>query len=589
MITQLNDIAQVWWQWMGSMFWQVSLFIILITALDMAIRKWAWPQVRYALWALVFIKLIIPPTWQMPTSIVSWIQPQVEEQISIRIDTMDWTESNSIIPDWNEVNPKISDSNDFTQSKGDEPVMVIKAKVTWQAFLFFGWIAGMIIFSFMLIKKMSKIRKSHQIQRSGKIPEWFHELIQKTANRLKLKKIPSVIFSKHVKSPAVHGVFKPVLLLPRGFLDQLSHKQAEHVLMHELCHLKRGDLLVHWFCIVLQIVYWFNPLLIWTRRQMRYVCEICCDLSVANILREKTRAYRNTLLNSACNLIPEIIEPGLGLIGIFEEPFRLIPRLKWLEKKTWENRNLKIVATICTSLFMVACVMPMSKSSQSETQDNEQIQFIRPMTGWISSGYGYRISPFSNEKEFHHGIDISARLGEPIYAAATGIVKKARFSIAFGYYIILQHNSNYQTRYAHCEKILVQEGQTVKSGDIIATCGNTGRSTGPHLCFELRKNGKAINPIEIYPESPAVNKELEVIPLKAAVKNNKTQEGTIIVSYRDFLDMVESGDIYQVTIQGDNLSGRSTQSIFRTYAPKDPELIRFLMDKGVNVMAIPSK
>ena len=61
MIAQFNDIAQIWWQWMGSMFWQVSLLIILITALDMAIRRWAWPQVRYALWGLVFLKLIIPP------------------------------------------------------------------------------------------------------------------------------------------------------------------------------------------------------------------------------------------------------------------------------------------------------------------------------------------------------------------------------------------------------------------------------------------------------------------------------------------------------------------------------------------------
>lgn len=78
MIAQLNDIAQVWWQWMGSMFWQVGLFIIFITALDMIIRKWAWPQVRYALWALVFIKLIITPAWQMPTSIVAWVQPQVK-------------------------------------------------------------------------------------------------------------------------------------------------------------------------------------------------------------------------------------------------------------------------------------------------------------------------------------------------------------------------------------------------------------------------------------------------------------------------------------------------------------------------------
>ncbi|MGD9161399.1 MAG: M56 family metallopeptidase [Desulfobacteraceae bacterium] len=113
----------------------------------------------------------------------------------------------------------------------------------------------------------------------------------------------------------------------------------EHVMLHELCHLKRGDLLVHWFCIALQIVYWFNPLLIWSRRQMRHICEICCDLSVANVLREKTAAYRETLLRTARELFAESLEPSIGFLGIFEEPFRLVPRLKWLEKRSWKNRK----------------------------------------------------------------------------------------------------------------------------------------------------------------------------------------------------------------------------------------------------------
>ena len=86
MIEILNQIAATWWQWMGAMFWQVSLLIIVITAIDMAIRKWAWPQVRYALWLLVLLKLVIPPNWQMQTSIVSRMKPRVEQQILTRFD-----------------------------------------------------------------------------------------------------------------------------------------------------------------------------------------------------------------------------------------------------------------------------------------------------------------------------------------------------------------------------------------------------------------------------------------------------------------------------------------------------------------------
>ena len=355
MIAQLNTIAQIWWQWMASMFWQVSLLIILITALDMTIRRWAWPQVRYVLWVLVFLKLIIPPTWQMPTSIVSRIQPQVEEQISIQIGVADWNETNSIL----------SDLGERSQNKGKVPAMTMQTKVAWQTFALSGWIAGVFIFSLILVRKMSRFRNSHQVQGNGKTPEWFHELMVKTAQRLKLKNAPSIIFSKDVKSPAVYGVFKPVLLLPLGSFDQLSREQAEHVLIHELCHFKRGDVLVQWLCIILQIVYWFNPLLIWTRRQMRYICEICCDLSVANILREKTFEYRDTLISYARELFPETMEPGLGFLGILEGPYRLVPRLKWLEKKPWEKGERRIAATICTSLVMMACVMPMAGLSQT--------------------------------------------------------------------------------------------------------------------------------------------------------------------------------------------------------------------------------
>ncbi len=342
---------------MGSMFWQVSLLIIVVTALDMALRKWAWPQVRYALWALVFIKLIIPPTWQMPTSIVSWIQPKVEEQISVQIQT-----SEDII----------RNSQALLLQNTENASMAIE-KATWQTFAFSGWMSGLFIFSFMLLRKMRRFRKWRQIQDSECAPKWFNELMVKTAQRLKLKRVPSVIFSKDAKTPAVYGVFRSVLLLPEGYFDQLSQEQAEHVLFHELCHLKRGDLLIHWCCMTLQIVYWFNPLLIWTRRRMRHVCEICCDLSVANILREKTSKYRDTLLRSARELFTETLEPGLGFLGIFEESFRLVPRLKWLEKKSWENRKRRIAVTICTSLIMITCVMPMAGLSQPEAQNNTLI------------------------------------------------------------------------------------------------------------------------------------------------------------------------------------------------------------------------
>ncbi|MGD9159663.1 MAG: M23 family metallopeptidase, partial [Desulfobacteraceae bacterium] len=89
---------------------------------------------------------------------------------------------------------------------------------------------------------------------------------------------------------------------------------------------------------------------------------------------------------------------------------------------------------------------------------------------------------------------ISARSGTAIVAAAAGTVKEVKSSPLKGRYIILKHDNNFQTLYTHCREILAKEGQAVKIGDTIATCGNTGKSTGPHLHFELRYDEIPINP-----------------------------------------------------------------------------------------------
>ena len=162
------------------------------------------------------------------------------------------------------------------------------------------WILGMGFFVGLLALRITRLRHWHKKQVEKKIiPVWYYELLVETTKRLKLGRLPAIVFSRDAKAPAVYGLFRPVLLLPASYLDSLSREDAEHVLLHELAHLKRGDLWLHGLCLMLQIVYWFNPLLIWTRRQMKHVREICCDLTIANVLKEKTMRYRTTLLNTA--------------------------------------------------------------------------------------------------------------------------------------------------------------------------------------------------------------------------------------------------------------------------------------------------
>jgi murein DD-endopeptidase MepM/ murein hydrolase activator NlpD len=126
----------------------------------------------------------------------------------------------------------------------------------------------------------------------------------------------------------------------------------------------------------------------------------------------------------------------------------------------------------------------------------DHIPSIRPLdSGFVSSGYGRRIDPFTGRLAMHYGVDYCTWEGEPVYATADGLVTKSRTEVTFGKIIVIDHGNGFRTVFAHNQENLVQKGQNVKRGDVIARVGNSGRSTGPHLHYEIQKDGKAINPL----------------------------------------------------------------------------------------------
>ncbi len=120
---------------------------------------------------------------------------------------------------------------------------------------------------------------------------------------------------------------------------------------------------------------------------------------------------------------------------------------------------------------------------------------IWPVKGWITSGFGYRISPFTHTLQFHEGVDIANAPGTPIIAPAEGYVLYTGWAHGYGNVIIIGHGYGISTVYGHLQKILVKQGQHVYRGEVIALLGSTGRSTGPHLHYEVRVNGVPVNPL----------------------------------------------------------------------------------------------
>jgi murein DD-endopeptidase MepM/ murein hydrolase activator NlpD len=138
----------------------------------------------------------------------------------------------------------------------------------------------------------------------------------------------------------------------------------------------------------------------------------------------------------------------------------------------------------------------------------EELSFvpsIRPVDGgYISSGFGRRRDPFSGRFSRHEGADFCARRGSKIYATADGVVDLAKYERGYGYTVEIDHGNGIVTRYAHNAKLLVKKGKKIERGDVIAYLGDSGRSTAPHLHYEVRVNGVPQNPLKFILPSDVV-------------------------------------------------------------------------------------
>lgn len=114
--------------------------------------------------------------------------------------------------------------------------------------------------------------------------------------------------------------------------------------------------------------------------------------------------------------------------------------------------------------------------------------------GWLSSYYGMRTDPFNGRREMHKGIDFAGNIGDDIVATAAGLVTWAGSRYGYGSLVEINHGNGYSTRYGHCDEILVKQGDKVVPGQVIALMGSSGRSTGPHVHYEVLKAGKQMNP-----------------------------------------------------------------------------------------------
>lgn len=146
----------------------------------------------------------------------------------------------------------------------------------------------------------------------------------------------------------------------------------------------------------------------------------------------------------------------------------------------------EILGMIRNKAAMLACIPAIQPVSNKELKR-------------MASGYGYRTDPIYKTTKFHAGMDFAAAVGTEIYATGDGVIMRADADASgYGNHVRINHGYGYMTLYGHMSKIMVRPGQRVKRGDVIGLVGNTGKSVGPHLHYEVHKNGEAINPVNFY-------------------------------------------------------------------------------------------
>ncbi len=166
-------------------------------------------------------------------------------------------------------------------------------------------------------------------------------------------------------------------------------------------------------------------------------------------------------------------------------------------EKTGEVNNIEVSTPLNAGMTLF---LPEAYLDWVTRQEINGDLFHKPIKSryWLSSYYGWRSSPFNGKRSYHSGVDMASPTGTPVYAALGGTVSSTGFNNVYGNYVIVTHHSGYKTLYAHLSAVLVTRGKYVDTNTRIGRVGSTGMSTGPHLHFTVYKNGKTVDPIQLW-------------------------------------------------------------------------------------------
>lgn len=367
MIDTLTELSASLVTWLLSASWQAAVLIVVVAALERCLGDRSSPQLRYGLWTLVGVKLLLPPSLPALWSPPALLWSPLAARLPVLLPSAD----------------PLAETPAAAMGAGLSTILAVTPSLT--AGLALVWATGAIAYGTLIRRRNRGLRQS-LLQSATPCCEPVRAAAGRAAQALSLKSLPRLHLSPAAHSPLVLGCLRPTVILPADATSRWTPEELEHVLCHELAHVRRRDLWAEAAFAVVATLYWFHPLVGWARRRTALSRELCCD---ATALAAMGPRYRRTLTRVAAETL--LVPAGAGAVGMAGSRSAMMARLRQLARHQTPSRGRRLRCAAALAAFALLA-LPMSHGSDAPSDEDAEIavarhaleQVLRGEPGWGS-------------------------------------------------------------------------------------------------------------------------------------------------------------------------------------------------------------
>ena len=339
--------------------WQSSLLVGVVLVIDLVTRRRLRPAIRYALWLVVLLKLVLPPSLALPSGVGWWLRPAAAPpSTQVRATYAETPAAAPMTPVYSTA--ELSGVVPPTPQRWPVPAL---ASVTWVS-------VSLGLLGWMLVRWWQSAR---DVRRAAPAADELLQLLEQAKRMANLRSVVRLRVTERLLSPVVYGWFRPVVVLPRTLIERLSASQLRAVLLHELFHIRRADVWVNCVQALLQVLYWWHPLLWLANSRLRRLREEAVDDSVMLALRDEAENYAPTLLEVAKLALRRPLA-ALGLVGILESRSSLRQRVERLLDYHAPRKAGLTIGAVFSVIAFAALAVPMGQAPAGSSAGGTAIE-----------------------------------------------------------------------------------------------------------------------------------------------------------------------------------------------------------------------